>query len=193
MKDRDVRSVVVRKLHAEHKTDPTTRIVQEMGVWSGTVRIDIATINGELSGFELKSNRDNLERLPNQVKYYNLVFDKLTLVCGCKHIKNAKEVVPRWWGLIVAEEKQGSIVLENIRKPKLNKQLNPYLVAQLLWKDEAIRVLEQYELAKGFRSKPARAIHERLVQELPFNILKSEVRMALKIREAWLRKPIRHQ
>ncbi|WP_269584193.1 sce7726 family protein [Roseibium sp. Sym1] len=193
MRDRDVRDVVVRDLQAAHLHDPTTRIVQEMGIWSGTVRIDVATINGELSGFELKSDRDTLERLPTQAKYYGLVFDRLTLVCGSKHIEKAKKIVPKWWGIISARENNGQIILENLQEPELNKEIDPFLVAQLLWKEEAIAVLDRYNLAKGFRSKAARVIHQRMAHELPLETLTFEVRAALKSRDGWLGQPIGYQ
>jgi hypothetical protein len=80
MRDRDVRAAVLRKLAAVYGNDANTRIVQEMGVCSGSVRIDIAVINSELWGYELKSERDTLERLPSQAKLYNRVFDRVTLV-----------------------------------------------------------------------------------------------------------------
>jgi hypothetical protein len=38
--------------------DLDTRVVEEMGIWAGSVRVDIAVINGEFHGFELKSDRD---------------------------------------------------------------------------------------------------------------------------------------
>ena len=56
MRDIDVRRAVRKKLGEQYAHDPDTRIVEEMGIWSGTVRIDIAIINGELNGFELKSD-----------------------------------------------------------------------------------------------------------------------------------------
>ena len=66
MRDIDVRQAVKSYLKALHEDDPATRIVEEMGIWAGSVRIDIAVINGELSGFELKSDSDTLQRLPLQ-------------------------------------------------------------------------------------------------------------------------------
>ena len=64
MRDRDVRGAMLQLLGAEHAGEKDTFILQELDVWSGAVRIDIAVINGELTGFELKSDRDTLERLP---------------------------------------------------------------------------------------------------------------------------------
>src|ERR1700733_2509791 len=102
MRDIDVRRAVKSHLVAAHAGEIDTRIVEEMGVWSGSVRIDIAVVNGSLSGYELKSERDTLERLPRQVRLYGHVFDFLHLVVGKRHVEKAKAMIPDWWGVKIA-------------------------------------------------------------------------------------------
>jgi hypothetical protein len=174
-----------RQLAHQHGNDPSTRIVEEMGVWAGTVRIDIAVINGALTGFELKSDRDTLSRLPGQADLYSRVFDEVTLVVGKRHIKKASELIPSWWGIIMAEQAE-EIRLTVVRPAMRNPSPEPYLVAELLWKEEAIAILESHGLAKGWRSKRVKAIHERLASELPFSVLADQVRETLKARTSWL-------
>jgi hypothetical protein len=48
-------------------------MLDEFGLEHGEVRVDVAVINGELHGYEIKSERDTLERLPRQVKAYSAV------------------------------------------------------------------------------------------------------------------------
>src|SRR4051812_41971247 len=111
MRDSDVRAAVLRRLNAEHAGDPNTRIVQEMGVWSGSVRIDVAVINGELCGVELKSDRDTLERLPGQAEIYSRVFDRVELVVGTRHAREARAMVPKWWTITLAHDGVDGVVL----------------------------------------------------------------------------------
>jgi hypothetical protein len=158
-----------------------------MGVWSASVRIDIAVINGELSGFELKSDRDTLERLPLQAELYSRVFDRVDLVVGRRLAETAIRSVPEWWGISIAKQKGETIEFEDRRCGKLNPTPDPYLIAQLLWKDEALKVLDQFDLAAGWRSKRIKLIHQRLAAELPITDLKERVRIALKRREGWLK------
>ena len=193
MRDRDVREAVRLDLAAHYAGDGDTRIVEEMGIWSGSVRIDIAVINGELSGFELKSDRDTLERLPVQADLYSRVFDRLVLVAGSRHADKAAPYIPEWWGITVAREDAERVILEGVRESKANPSPDPYLVAQLLWKEEAIAVLDSYGLAKGWRGKRIKLIHQRLSSELPFPTLSLEVRSALKRRTGWLRQNGSHQ
>lgn len=186
MRDRDVRSALMQKLNIEFSKDPHTRIVEEMGIWSGSVRIDVAVINGELSGFELKSDRDTLERLPLQADLYSRVFDRVTLVVGERHAEQALGIIPEWWGVMVATQNGPEVDLSSSRDANINPDPDPYLVAQLLWKDEALTILDKFDLAKGWRSKRIKEIHRRLSAELEFDELTFQVREKLKKREGWL-------
>jgi len=183
MRDSDVRSAVKDWLEAEHAQDPNTRIVEEMGIWSGTVRVDIAVINGELSGYELKSNCDTLERLPYQSEIYGKVFDRMTLVVGDRHAKKAISLVPRWWGCAIASMGHDGVVLKWKRKGRKNPTRDPKVLVQMLWKEEAVSVLEQHGLANGWRSKRAAEIGDRILSEIPFSALMEHVRQALKARQ----------
>lgn len=193
MRDRDVRAAVRRHLAEQYQGDPATLIVEEMGIWSGTVRVDIAVINGELWGYELKSERDTLDRLPAQAKLYSQVFDRVTLVVGARHAGAAEDRVPPWWGLTIARGEADVVTLKPVRKSQRNPCPDPYLVAQLLWRDEVLAILDKLGLAQGWRSKPVKALHERLAAQLSLRDLGEQVRLALKIRPLWLRQPIGYQ
>lgn len=186
MKDGDVRKALLSSLSSQHIGDPSTRIVEEMGVWAGTVRIDVAVINGEMSGYEIKSDHDNLNRLPTQSQLYSRVFDKLSLVASERHIEKARKIIPDWWGVTLASFSGDEIHLNTIKIPSKNPSPDPYLVAELLWKEEAIKILEENGLAKGWRSKRIKMLHERLANEVPFSLLANSVRATLKSRNGWL-------
>jgi hypothetical protein len=186
MHDSDVRAAVLQMLDKRYSDDAHTRVVEEMGVWSGSARIDIAVINGELCGWELKSDSDTLQRLPQQAELYGRVFDRLTLVVGSKHCTKATALLPDWWNVLVAFEKRGCLGLEPVQLGGMNPGREPYFVAQLLWRDEAIAALETFGLARGWRSKTAKLIHERLAVAVPLPELSAYVRAALKRRPGWL-------
>lgn len=190
MRDLDVRIAVRAKLHADHAEDRDTRIVEEMGVWSGSARIDLAVINGEISGFELKSARDNLRRLPAQSEIYSQIFDRVTLVTAINHLAPCLGQLPRWWGLTVARTIGSDVVLEQIRIAQRNPQPNPLQIARLLWKDEALTILQKYASVKGFKSTSISRLHAKLSDELPMETLQFEVRAVLKRRVDWLGKPV---
>lgn len=184
MRDRDVRAAVLDRLAIQHADDPTAQIIQEMGVWSGTVRVDIAVVNGELCGYELKSDSDTLERLPLQADIYSRVFDRVTLVVGERHAKKARAIIPKWWGVTIARMKAGAVELVDDRKGRVNPKRDASLVAELLSRDETILLLEKYDLATGWRSKRVSALQQRLVESLTLAELLADVREAIKRRRS---------
>lgn len=193
MRDLDVRLALRSYLDNLHEGDADTRVVEEMGIWAHSVRIDVAVINGELHGFELKSAKDTLERLPYQAELYSKVFDRVTLVVADRHAEKALPLIPDWWGVSEARNGDCGVSLRARRETSMNPILCPLHVARLLWKPEAILVMERHGLAKGFKSKPVDTIARRLAEALPIEVLRHSVRSALKGRQTWLGQPVRHQ
>jgi hypothetical protein len=182
VRDIDVRMAVRKELATLHAGDADTRIVEEIGIWSGTVRMDMAVINGELCGYELKSDSDTVKRLPLQSEIYGKVFDRVTLVVGERLYKNALAHIPEWWGCQIASTLDGTTSLVSVRKPEKNLGIDPNVLVQMLLKIEALSILECFNLAKGWRSKTARDIGNRLVREIQIDDLAYHVRTALKYR-----------
>lgn len=162
-------------------------IVEELGITHGAARIDIAIINGEIHGYELKSDLDTLDRLPEQMRIYNSVLDKVTLVVGKKHLFEAINIVPEWWGIIIAKIANSSkkIAFYEIREADENPCQDKVAIASLLWREEALKILEEINQAKGVRSKPRKFIYERLVEVLDGPILRDTVRTHLCTRVNW--------
>lgn len=191
MRDLDVRTALRRELYEQHFGDDRTLIVEEMGIWSGSVRVDIAVVNGELHGFEIKSARDTLARLPGQERLYSQVFDRVTLVVAENHAEKAKQMIPPWWGTICASATEHSTVsLVPDRIGTVNPQPDSLQTVRLLWREELLDILGRYGMLKGHRSAPAERLCRRVVDGLPENILRLEVRETLKRRLAWSRKSI---
>jgi len=160
-------------------------VLDEFGLCQGTARVDVAVINGQLNGYEIKSDRDTLERLPGQVEIYNRVLDTIVLVTGARHVNHVTKVIADWWGIIVAKGTHTEVAFEIVREPELNTQCNAYAVAQLLWRDEALVILEEHKLHRGLKSRPRQVLWQVLAEELPLVRLKEAVRTALKARQNW--------
>ncbi|MEY4093128.1 MAG: hypothetical protein RLZZ53_327, partial [Acidobacteriota bacterium] len=63
--DADVRALLREYLEDLHQ-DTDTVVLEELGLHQGDVRMDVASVNAELSGFEIKSPSDTLARWPRQ-------------------------------------------------------------------------------------------------------------------------------
>jgi hypothetical protein len=185
MRDADVRTQLLKSLREQCPNNPPTRIIQELGVSQGSARIDLAVVNGRLDGFEIKSERDTLERLPEQVRLYSKVFDRLTLVVGRSHLNAAVAIIPEWWGIVAADPASDGPDLIEVRPGTQNPELDPLALVELLWRDEALAVLEQMGVAQGLRSKPRAVIWRRLASLLPLDDLRSLVRERLTSRAVW--------
>jgi len=177
-------------LAAQHAGESDTRIVEEMGLWSGAVRIDLAVINGELGGYELKSDRDTLDRLPVQAAMYSRVFDKMNLVVGSRYAGKVRPLIPEWWGITVVTKIGCNLELFSARRCHDNPDPDPLLLARLLWKPECLGILDDIGSARGWRAKPVAALHTRLVEVLPIDQLRERIRKTLKLRPNWLRQPV---
>src|SRR5579872_6856311 len=183
MRDRDVRRALRAQALRIHLADPETLVLDELGLLNGNARIDVAVVNGVVHGFELKSANDTLARLPAQIAAYGAVLDYVTLVVAENHFGVAAELVPSWWGLIVARDgAEGGVELTEVRAPEMNPSIDPASLARLLWRDEALDELEQRGVAEGVRSKPRREVYARLTETIPLQDLRAAVRKRLKQR-----------
>ena len=181
-----IRSALKKFLTNHHAQDEKVRIIEEFGVQHGTARVDIAVINGIIHGYEIKSDQDTLRRLPRQMGVFNLVFDKITLVVGKNHLYQAINMVPEWWGIIIVKiDNNGSLIFNVIRGEEFNKNQDSVSIARLLWREEALRILEKNKAANGFYSKSRDFIYKKLASVLDQEALSEEVRERIFLRTDW--------
>lgn len=183
LRDIDVRRALHEVMLETHQAEPDTLVLHEMGLVHGNSRVDVAVINGSIHGYEIKSDRDTLRRLPRQVERYCKVLDLATMVVGECHAEKVSELVPEWWGIWIAVGQVGGPVeFEEWRPARENPATDPLAVARLLWRDEALQMLEQLGEAQGVRSKSKRHVYARLMEVKSGQALFDAVREQLKVR-----------
>lgn len=176
---------VEARLRREHRRRRTV-YRREWSISVGSTRVDVAAINGSITGCEIKSGRDNLGRLRSQVSLYSRVLDQAVLVVeGETAASRARSMVPEWWGLWLATATPTGAGLITLREPQLNPQPDPAAIAQLLWRDEAYEVLHRLGLSEGLRTATRWRLWEALARELPLGHLQQEVRNVIKARPGW--------
>lgn len=182
----------LRATLTHHPTAPGALVVPELGLDRSCVFADLAVLGPEFHGFEIKSDADSLTRLPAQVHHYSRVFCRATLVVGMRHVDAAAALLPEWWGVTLAlpaiagaapAGAAARLVLH--RSPAPNPRVDPTAVANLLWRDEALAALAVRGLGAGLRSKPRRALADRLASLVPLPELRALVRDALRARARW--------
>lgn len=186
MNDNLLRAALKRKLNARYSNDPETVIIDELGLRHGAARVDVVVINDALHGYELKSDKDTLERLPHQSSVFSSILDRITLVVGLRHAEEARNIVPEWWGVQLAEKgPRGGIRFSCIRRARKNPSPDTLATAKLLWRDEALDLLHRLDTARGYRFKPRAAIYARLTEVAQHDLIRAEVRHRLRSRIGW--------
>lgn len=182
MYDKDIRKMLRATTLQPAINDPDTLLVEEMGIYHGTVFIDMATLqNNCWTGYEIKSSHDSLKRLAMQSMMYGYIFDRMWLVCDAQHTHKASHIIPEWWGIMHATRKGLKIDREACRNPRPL----PRHVADMMWRDEARQAAIDLGVDKGVRSKCKGTILTRLVNTQSIDTLRRVATQAMKARERW--------
>ena len=187
MNDSKIRKAVHGRVVKHYHRSSRALVLDELGVNHGKSRIDVAVINGALYGYEIKSQLDDLSRLPLQVQSYNQVFSRLTLVVAERLSVPALDVIPAWWGVIVVNSgPRDGVILDKIRPASNNPTLDPHAIARLLWREEAADLLRSVGLFDVKLQKKKRSVlYERLVDAFDMAALQDHVCCKLRARQNW--------
>lgn len=183
LNDIKVRILLLEELDKQYSGCDNTRIINELGLDHGASRIDVAVVNGIMHGFEIKSDLDNLNRLPRQMEYYNKVFERMTIVVSRKYLAEVRTIVPFWWGIKTISADQTRLI--NIRKGRQVSYQDPLLIIKLLWKKELDGLIDHLQLPKSLKKMRKNQLLTLLNEEADPEIIKNYVYNVLKTRENW--------
>jgi hypothetical protein len=185
MYDKQIRVALRRVVFRCCLSKPGAVLLEELGIRHGAARVDLALVNDSLHGFEVKSDRDSLTRLESQVRLFNSVFDRMTLVVGYRHAGVAIKMIPDWWGVKLANlGPRGAVRFSDARAPQNNPDVDRNFVVKPLWKSEALEILTDFGLQTGFKSKSRKVIYQRLAENADLEFIRAKTREALRIRRA---------
>jgi len=186
MNDVEIRQNFHRKILRRQHAQKDTLVIDELGLNHGKCRADIAVVNGHLIGYEIKSNNDSLRRLKNQIKSYNAVFDKISIVIGNRYINSIQNHIPRWWGVIASiRGSRGAVNFDTIRKAQMNISVEPISIARLLWRNEVIEILQNNKVPKKVLRQPRAVLYEYLANIMSVDELRKAVSDFFKKRKNW--------
>ena len=165
MNDDQIREALIRKVLSKYLANPNNYLKEELGLRHGSNRIDIVLIGEKLHGFEIKSDRDNLQRLTEQSLIYSKIFDKMTLIVGYKHAYNALKMIPEWWGVkLVHKGPKGGIYFSTARLSKYNPSPSKEEIVRLLWKDEALEFIKRKGITIASDIRTKNKIYSKIVE-----------------------------
>jgi len=157
---------------------PSAEAIFEFWVPQSNGRADVAVVGATIDGFEIKTERDSLKRLPRQAGAYSRVFDHCHVVLAQRHVEGALGILPSWWGVLVIED---GVSFTKLRRPEANSSVDPETLVRLLWRDEAYAALCELGLTPDPHAGRFR-MWELLLALLDIDGLKQVVRHALLLR-----------
>lgn len=152
--------------------------VYEFWVPRSNERADVVVIGAAMLGYEIKTDRDTLRRLPRQVEAYSRLFDRCTVVLADRHLEAALVIVPEWWGVVTILADRTPLSFRVVRSASPNRGVDPETLVRLLWREEARSVISA--LGADIDPRASRAsMWQQLLNLLDLEGLKEAVRKAL--------------
>lgn len=136
------RSAITHNILLGRHSLNTASMLSEFRV--GQCKADLVILNGVATAYEIKSERDSLSRLQNQIETYRTVFPQVNVVVAESHAEAALRVTPKDVGILQLNKHQR---VSTIRKAQICvERISPDQVFQVLRGPEAKRILETFGL-----------------------------------------------
>lgn len=184
--ERAIRTVLRNRHLRHHRARKDVLVVDELGLAHARSRIDLVVFNGHLHGYEIKSTNDTLDRLPRQLEIYLGTLQKLTLVVATRHLNATSAMIPDWCGLVeVVTGSRGGMTLANRRRARVNPNVDPFMLAHLLWRPEAQELLRRRGAPSAHVNAPRLRLYRALADEVPVRELAPAIKAAMASRATW--------
>lgn len=169
--EKQIKMALIARLKKKGYIDHDAIYIDELTVGSER-RADLVVANGKLSAFEIKSDFDNLSRLPGQVSAYKRSFDKVIIVCSEKHVIKTKEITDKdieVWS--VSKNREGNYCWKVARRGRASKTISKQALLSMANKNEVFRLLRESRISVS--SKASRYEMVALANSLPFTKIQS--------------------
>lgn len=146
---------------------------------TGLSRTDaLGVIDGQLIGFEIKSDHDTYARLQRQTADYDELCDVNYLVIGRSHRKQADQHIPKYWGIICVYEENTcdnkKIVVEIDQIPGVNPNVKLARQLDLLWRPE-LALLQEWNGMPKYKWQSKAFVREKILERIPEETLKHQI------------------
>ena len=184
--ERRIRTALRRDYLRRFTSRDDTLVLNELGLVHARGRIDVAVISKHVHGYEIKSAADSLRRLQRQLDLYRQSLQTLTLVVDTCHFPAVARTAPQWCGiLVVTFGPRGGARFSRARQTRLNPDIDPFMLAHLLWRCEAQAALAQ----RGVRPRDLRAtrkdLYRMLLEQFSLSELTTLIRQSMIQRQTW--------
>ncbi|MEX2106770.1 MAG: sce7726 family protein [Solirubrobacterales bacterium] len=136
-------AIIRETIRAAHPAGAGEIWIDEFSVPGTKERVDLALVGAALTAFEIKTERDDLRRLPRQLNAFSRLFDHCSVVVAEKHLAGCELMLPEWWGISVASFSSTGVVLDRVRGAGSSPESDPVLLVRLLWKGEVEQAVKE--------------------------------------------------
>lgn len=185
MTEQQIRTDIIDRLPRLARGVEDVRLVEEMEICFGRARVDMAVIAEGLIGIEIKGPQDTLTRLPEQAEQYSRCFDHIVLVVDESLAAQAIKIVPRCWGVIVRNERNGTQRYSLKRRARTNRRVEIAVVLALLWRDEIAAMTTALIGMPADPKASKKVLRQALLDKVPAQTLKRASIAELKNRKSW--------
>jgi len=170
------RAAITQKILMGTHSLRTASMLNEFRV--GSCKADLVILNGTATVYEIKSERDSLVRLANQIESYKRVFATVNVITSEGHVEGVQNTIPDDVGVMrLSKRGQITVVREAVNCPE---RICPVTVFESLRMTESIAILramgvtvpevpntQKYAMMRGLFAKldPA-AVHMEMVRTL---------------------------
>lgn len=171
------RSALTKKILMGKHSLRTASMLNEFR--AGSCKADLVILNGTASVYEIKSERDSLARLVNQVENYKRVFATVNVIVGDNHVDSVRDVVPDDVGIMhLSRRYHISVEREAVDCPE---RICPVTVFESLRSAEAAAILKALGVAvPAVPNTQRHCVMHKLFAELNPSLLHSEMVRTLK-------------
>lgn len=138
--DKEIRQALISHLRGLSLTPRA--VLEEVRVHNGNAIADVVAIHQEPHCYEIKGETDAIRRIVRQGVFYDLAFQRITLVTTTNHLSSAERLCPQHWGIIVADRKADKTRLRYLRRAALSKRFNKQAALLTLWKRELVALCD---------------------------------------------------
>lgn len=170
------RAAITEKILLGRHSLNTATLLNE--VRAGSCKADVVVLNGTSTAYEIKSERDSLVRIRNQIDNYRQVFATVNVVVSRSHLSEVLKATPEDVGVITLSERfRFQTAREAQNSPE---RIVPTMALEVLRVDEATAILTRLgqevpavpntqirsELYRIFAGLDPAAVHGEMVRAL---------------------------
>lgn len=170
------RSAIIQKVVLGRHSLRTASVLNEAR--AGVCRADLVVLNGTSTAYEIKSERDSLARLANQLENYRRVFATVNVLASPSHVPHVLAVAPEDVGVLALSSRY---TIHTVRAAlNVPERTSPLAILDALRANEAVSILDalgidrplvantrlRTVLKEAFAGLDPAVVHNQMVQTL---------------------------